>query len=74
MSVKDQIHQIIEELPEDRLEQARRLLQSLSEQEPPSYAEVIDRLLQEMPEQELRKLPADLSENLDHYAYGKPKR
>lgn len=31
-------------------------------------------LMQNVPEEELRRLPTDLSENLDHYLYGAPKR
>jgi hypothetical protein len=73
MTVKERLHQMIEEMPEDRLERASQLLDSLAT-EPVSYAEVIDRLIQEMPEEVVYSLPVDLSENLDHYAYGKPKK
>jgi hypothetical protein len=30
--------------------------------------------MQGVPEEELRRLPVDLSENLDHFLYGAPKR
>ena len=73
MSIKEQIHQLVEELPESRLEEARKLLESLADESSVSYADVIDGLLRNMPEDEYLKLPTDLSENLDHYAYGKPK-
>jgi hypothetical protein len=36
--------------------------------------EVITELMQDIPEEELQRLPPDLSENLDHYLYGTPKR
>ena len=36
--------------------------------------EVIDEIMKDVPEEELRGLPADGAENLDHYLYGAPKR
>ncbi len=36
--------------------------------------EVLAQLASEVPEEEWKKLPEDLSENLDHYLYGTPKR
>jgi len=35
--------------------------------------DVLAELSQEIPEEEWRKLPADLTDNLDHYLYGTPK-
>src|SRR4051794_41645002 len=36
--------------------------------------EVAATLLQDVPEEELRRLPPDLAQNLDHYLYGAPKK
>jgi hypothetical protein len=36
--------------------------------------EVAAEIMQDVPERELERLPVDLSENLDHYLYGTPKR
>ncbi len=39
-----------------------------------SIEEVLAQLASEVPEREWDNLPDDLSENLDHYLYGTPKR
>lgn len=36
--------------------------------------EILAELATELPEEEWDKLPADLSDNIDHYVYGTPKR
>ena len=36
--------------------------------------EVIVDIMSDVPDEELKRLPPDLSENLDHYLYGAPKR
>jgi len=36
--------------------------------------EILMELANEIPEEERKKLPSDLSENLDHYLYGSPKK
>jgi hypothetical protein len=40
----------------------------------PPIAAVAQRLGRMIPDEELRLLPEDLSEQLDHYLYGAPKR
>ena len=40
----------------------------------PSIAAVAQRLGRMIPDEELRLLPEDLSEQLEHYLYGAPKR
>lgn len=36
--------------------------------------EIIDEIFADVPESEWEKLPADLSDQLDHYVYGTPKQ
>jgi len=42
--------------------------------ESPDIEDVLIGLAQEVPKQEWERLPADLTDNLDHYLYGTPKR
>jgi len=54
-----------------------RLLSEPSEEtnpEAPAIEDVLADLASGVPEGEWRKLPADLTDNLDHYLYGTPKR
>ena len=39
-----------------------------------SIEEKIEEIMADVPEEEWAKLPPDLSDNLDHYIYGTPKR
>ncbi len=43
-------------------------------QHTPSIEEEIDRIWADVPESEWAKLPADLSDQIDHYVYGTPKK
>ncbi len=40
----------------------------------PEIAKIVQRLGRMIPEEELRRIPKDLSEQVDHYVYGTPKR
>lgn len=40
----------------------------------PRIARIIQRLGRMIPEEELRRIPKDLSSQVDHYVYGLPKR
>jgi hypothetical protein len=40
----------------------------------PRIARIIQRLGRMIPEEELRRIPKDLSGQVDHYVYGLPKR
>ncbi len=42
--------------------------------QPLSLSEEIERIWADVPESEWEKLPPDLSDQLDHYIYGLPKR
>jgi hypothetical protein len=39
-----------------------------------SFLSMIDEIRAQVPEEEWKKLPIDLSKNVDHYLYGAPKR
>jgi hypothetical protein len=82
MTTKEKISRIVEAMPEN---EAEELLQQLEEQpaspsvEKPKYgihalSELLDEIARNAPEEELKKIPPDFSENLDHYLYGSPKR
>ena len=38
-----------------------------------SFLSMIDEIRAQVPDEEWKKLPADLSKNIDHYLYGSPK-
>ena len=40
----------------------------------PRIARIAQRLDRMIPEEELRRIPKDLSSQIDHYVYGLPKR
>jgi len=40
----------------------------------PEIAGIVQRLGRMIPEEELRRIPKDLSDQVDHYVYGTPKR
>ncbi len=40
----------------------------------PEIANIVQRLGRMIPEEELRRFPKDLSDQVDHYVYGTPKR
>jgi hypothetical protein len=40
----------------------------------PEIAKTLQRLGRMIPEEELRTIPKDLSDQVDHYVYGTPKR
>jgi len=72
MSLREEVHQLIEELPEESLDRARSMLETL-QSSPRSFEKVIDRRLRELTEEELASLPTDVGDNLDQYVYGMPK-
>jgi hypothetical protein len=83
MSGKEELHQLVDRLPAERVESARKALVDLCA-EPPSGSirpplerpieEILRQLAAEVPREEWDRLPADLTDNLDHYLYGTPKR
>ena len=86
MSLKDELHQLVERLPESRRKKAKKLLQQLCQPQASLSAEPatarpmrpIEEIAAEhaakVPAEEWERLPEDLIEQLDHYIYGTPKR
>lgn len=86
MSGKEELHRLVERLPADRVESARKALadlcaepgvgskQPFSEEAVRPIEEILKELAAEIPPEEWDRLPADLTDNLDHYLYGTPKR
>ncbi|MEK7403628.1 MAG: hypothetical protein AAB225_00830 [Acidobacteriota bacterium] len=83
MSGKEELHQLVERLPAGRVETARKVLGDLCG-EPPSESnespverpieEILKELAAGIPREEWDRLPADLTDHLDHYLYGTPRR
>jgi len=82
MNPKEELHQLVEAMPEAEVEHARRLLAGLcgkdTKGKAPSRRRSIEKLAAqlaaEVPAEEWKSLPEDLIDNLDHYIYGTPKR
>lgn len=77
---KEELHDLVNRLPADRVEYARKALTDLCEV-PPSGATLerpIEEILRELaagiPREEWDRLPSDLTNDLDHYLYGTPKK
>lgn len=86
MGGKEELHNLVDRLPVDRVENAKEALAGLCG-EPASNAdpvpteaperpieEILKELAAEIPREEWDRLPSDLTDNLDHYLYGTPKR
>jgi hypothetical protein len=86
MGAKEELHQLVDQLPFGRVETAKRVLAELCERpadgsRSPGHGaptrpieEILKELAAEIPQEEWERLPADLTDNLDHYLYGTPKR
>ena len=85
MTSRQELHNLIEVIPDAALEHAKELLSPLCAQpkkSPPGGApprrRPIERLAAELaarvPAEEWDSLPEDLTDNLDHYIYGTPKQ
>jgi hypothetical protein len=75
MSAREEVHLLIDELPEESLDQARSLLEGLRppSNDKPRYLALAERLAASIPIEERKQVPADLTSQLDHYIYGTPK-
>jgi len=65
---------IVQKIPQLTEEQQRKMLElmdkMLEEQKPSNNWQRLDERLAQVPAEEIAELPADASENLDHYLYG----
>lgn len=86
MTPREELQELIASLPEDQIEHAGKVLRSLRGHRRPRFGrssgktaarpieDIAAELAAEVPAQEWDRLPADLTDNLDHYLYGTPKR
>jgi len=83
MSGREELHQLVNRLPADQIQAARKVLDDLC-REPASGArqalaerpieDILRELAAGIPREEWDRLPADLTDQLDHYLYGTPRR
>ena len=84
MGGKEELHNLVDRLPVDRVENAKEALAGLCGESGSStnpvttearpIEEILKELAAEIPRAEWDRLPSDLTDNLDHYLYGTPKR
>jgi hypothetical protein len=75
MSTKEKLYQIIDDLTDTEAESLLNFAQEhfIPSPRPRSFEDAIDELVGQISEEEAKRVPADLSENLDHYLYGVPR-
>jgi hypothetical protein len=82
---KEELHELVDRLPADCVESARKALAGLCDEpvsggishDRPStrpIEEILKELAAGIPLKEWDRLPPDLTDHLDHYLYGTPKR
>jgi len=78
MAAREELYQLIDKLPDNKLAAAARLLKDLN---PPSASSslgsvesILQKISAELSPDEWKILPDDLSDNLDHYLYGTAKQ
>ncbi|WP_263835211.1 hypothetical protein [Salinibacter sp.] len=75
-TLKHELDERLRQLPEAQLREVLNYVESLRDDSssPPSIEEKIAARVADIPDEALEDLPADASENLDHYLYGGPKK
>ena len=73
-TLKRELDERLRQLPEGQLRDVLNYVESLREDSSPSIEEKIAARVADIPDEALEDLPADASENLDHYLYGAPKK
>ena len=82
MTIKDHLHRLVDDLPEDQaqhyLEMIQKDLHSPKSDSEKTGIEALEAVLSDIAanatEEDLNRFPPDFSENLDHYLYGTKKR
>lgn len=83
MTGKEELHRLVDRLPPDQIRAARKVLDGLCREagsgsrQPPAerpIEEILQELAAGIPREEWDRLPADLTDHLDHYLYGTPRR
>jgi len=69
------INEKVKSLPPEKQKQVLEFVEDLANGKPrETVSQKLERHLQSVPAEELEELPADASENLNHYLYGAPKK
>jgi hypothetical protein len=80
MSDREELHKLIDKLPEEEIPRLRSILEAACEPETegPSVFDELDKIVEELhkdiPDEAWDTVPDDLSYNHDHYLYGAPKK
>jgi len=79
MSPRAELHELVETIPDGQVEQAKKLLAGLCAPsgpvpQPGSIEELAAQLAADIPDEAWESLPEDLTDHLDHYIHGTPKR
>jgi hypothetical protein len=79
VSPREELHKLVDGIPDAEVEYARKLLAGLCAQpnesaEARSIEEIAAEFAARVPPEAWDELPADLTDQLDHYIYGTPKR
>jgi hypothetical protein len=74
-NLESAINEKLKALPPEKQQQVLDFVEELSNGAPhETVSQKLERHLKNVPAEELADLPADASENLDHYLYGAPKK
>ena len=72
MTTKERIHRLVDALPEERLDEALRLIEDMAPEDSglDAFLALADDIARNASEEDLNRMPVDASENLDRYLYG----
>ncbi len=74
-NLENAINEKLKSLPPDKQQQVLDFVEELANGAPrETISAKLARHLRDVPSDELDELPADASENLDHYLYGAPRK
>ena len=74
-NLESAINEKLKSLPPEKQQQVLEFVEELANGAPrETISQKLARHLRSVPSDELEELPADASENLDHYLYGAPRK
>ena len=77
MDDRKRMHELVDQLPEEKVERVRRIMEEAVLPKDYNVFDELDKLAKELTkditDEQWATLPTDLSYNHDHYAYGTPK-
>jgi len=76
LNIEQAVIEKLRVLPPEQQREVLAFVEELAQKNAPrkSIWEKIDKIMESVPPEALNELPADASENLDHYLYGAPKK